>query len=227
LAISDRGYTLAATPTLFEPGRQQGFGVRILDRDGQEVRDLEEQHGTRMHLIVVRRDMSHYQHLHPSPSEGGAWSVPLTLPEPGIYRAFVDFAVGGEALTLGVDLTAPGNIEFVRLPDPTATSRAEGDYEVTMEAEVQRGETEGRLGFRVRRGGEDVEDLEPYLGALGHLVALREGDLAYLHVHPTGGKGSRIEFHASFPSLGRYRLFLQFAHQGSVRTAAFTVEANL
>jgi hypothetical protein len=58
----------------------------------------------------------------------------------------------------------------------------------------------------------------------GRLLALREGDLAYLHVHPTGGRGSRIEFHASFPSLDRYRLFLQFAHQGSVRTAAFTVE---
>ena len=83
------------------------------------------------------------------------------------------------------------------------------------------------LHFRVSREGQDVEGLEPYLGAMGHLVALREGDLAYLHVHPTGGSGSRIDFRAVFPSVGRYRLFLQFAHEGQVRTAAFTLEAEI
>ena len=69
-------------------------------------------------------------------------------------------------------------------------------------------------------------DLEPYLGALGHLVALREGDLAFLHVHPEAeeGSGPRVAFRAVFPSAGRYRLFLQFAHANGVHTAAFTVE---
>jgi hypothetical protein len=82
------------------------------------------------------------------------------------------------------------------------------------------------LVFGVSREGRPVEDLEPYLGALGHLVALREGDLAFLHVHPEteNGSGPRIAFRAAFPSQGRYRLFLQFAHAGAVQTAAFTVE---
>ena len=69
----------------------------------------------------------------------------------------------------------------------------------------------------VTRDGAPVET-EPYLGAGGHLVALREGDLAFLHVHPTEGLG----FMATFPSAGRYRLFLQFVHAGQVRTVAFT-----
>ena len=65
--------------------------------------------------------------------------------------------------------------------------------------------------------------VEPYLGAGGHLVALREGDLAYLHVHPTGGPGSGpVSFMTEFPTEGRYRLFLQFKHEGKVHTAAFT-----
>lgn len=34
-----------------------------------------------------------------------------------------------------------------------------------------------------------VTDLKPYVGAFGHLVALRAGDLAYLHVHPDGAPG--------------------------------------
>ena len=109
---------------------------------------------------------------------------------------------------------------------PTNTAYAEDGYEVVLDAGTPTVGAESALGFRVRRGGEDVEDLEPYLGALGHLVALREGDLAYLHVHPTGGTGTRIGFRAAFPSLDRYRLFQQFAHERQVRTADFTVEVR-
>jgi hypothetical protein len=224
LSVSAGGYTLKATPTVFEVGREEAFGVRIVDRAGREVRDLDEQHEQLMHLIVVRRDLAHYQHLHPSLDEDGSWSVPLTLPEPGVYRAFVDFSVSGEPLTLGVDLTAPGDLRFEPLPGPTNTLRVEGGYEVVLETEKPTADTGSLLRFRIKGGGREVEDLEPYLGALGHLVALREGDLAYLHVHPAGGVGGQIEFHTEFPSQGRYRLFLQFAHAGVVRTAAFTVE---
>jgi hypothetical protein len=224
LSVSAGGYTLKAMPTVFGVGREEAFRVRILDRAGREVRNLDEQHEQLMHLIVVRRDLTHYQHLHPSLDEGGSWSVPLTLPEPGVYRAFVDFSVNGEPLTLGVDLTAPGDSRVEPLPSPTNAVRIEGGYEVELEAETPTADTGSLLRFRIKRGGREVEDLEPYLGALGHLVALREGDLAYLHVHPTGGAGAKIEFHTEFPSQGRYRLFVQFAHAGVVRTAAFTVE---
>ena len=63
--------------------------------------------------------------------------------------------------------------------------------------------------------------VEDHLGAKGHLVALREGDLAFLHVHPDE---DALRFMAEFPSAGRYRLFLQFRHAGSVHTAALTQE---
>ncbi len=83
------------------------------------------------------------------------------------------------------------------------------------------------------RDGEAVADLQPYLGAYGHLVALRSGDLAYLHVHPDGtpgdGKtqpGPEVVFYAAVPSAGTYHLFLDFRHEGIVRTAAFTVSTG-
>lgn len=228
LAVSARGYTLEATPTVFEAGREEAFEMRILNSEGRAVRDFDEQHEVRMHLIVIRRDLMYYQHLHPSLGADGTWLVSLTLPEPGVYRAFADFAIDGEPLTLGVDLTAPGDYEPGPLPAPTGTARAD-DYEVALEAGVVAAGTEAMLVFRITRGGQVVVDLEPYLGALGHLVVLREGDLAYLHVHPVDASGtadsasrSRITFHARFPSMGRYRLFLQFAHEGLVHTADFT-----
>jgi hypothetical protein len=153
----------------------------------------------------------------------GAWSVPLVLPEPGVYRAFADFSAGGESLTLGADLHVPGEIEVASLPDPTSLARVDG-YEVELDAGSLTAGVVSSLTFRIAQEDRDVEGLDPYLGALGHLVALREGDLAFLHVHPTGGVGGRVTFHAVFPSMGFYKLFLQFAHEGRVRTVDFTTE---
>lgn len=225
LTISAAGYTLDIGSKAFEAGREETFEFRILDQSGRAVRDFDEQHGERMHLIVVRRDLDHYQHLHPSLGADGTWSIALALPEPGVYRAFADFSLGGGALTLGADLTVPGNLEFTQLPDPTSVVRTE-DYEVELNTEALAAGVESSLAFRITSSGRDVEQLDPYLGALGHLVALREGDLAFLHVHPTGGAGAHLTFHAVFPSIGRYRMFLQFAHKGRVRTVPFTVEVS-
>ncbi len=230
LAASAAGLTLEVSWAPEERGGDEEVGtleVGILDRSGRAVREFAEQHERDMHLMVVRRDLSHYQHLHPTMGADGTWTTPLTLPGPGVYRVFADFVAGGEALTLGKDLTVPGDYEPAPLPDPAGVARVEG-YEVALD--VGDAANGGRaLVFRVNRGGRPVEDLEPYLGALGHLVALREGDLAFLHVHPQdhagdGARGPEVSFHATFPSEGRYRLFLQFAHAGRVRTAAFTVE---
>jgi uncharacterized membrane protein YgcG len=89
------------------------------------------------------------------------------------------------------------------------------------------------LTMHVSKNGRPVTDLEPYLAAFGHLVMLRDGDMAYIHVHPDGhpgdGKtapGPEIVFFAEAPSYGQYRLFLDFQHQGKVRTAEFTVNVE-
>jgi hypothetical protein len=226
LASSADGLTLetAWVPSSNDEGRSGTLKFRILGLDGQAVRDFDEQHDRAMHLMVVRRDLTHYRHLHPSMSADGTWSATLIFPEPGVYRVFADFATVGRSFTLGTDLDVPGRYEPAPLPAPTDAVRIDG-YEVVLDAEVL-AEGDASLLFGVYREGRPAEDLEPYLGALGHLVALREGDLAFLHVHPEAGEGSgpQIAFRATFPSEGRYRLFLQFAHEGRVHTVAFTVE---
>ena len=60
-------------------------------------------------------------------------------------------------------------------------------------------------------------------------MALRDGDLAYLHVHPEASTsaGPRIVFYADVPSDGNYALFLDFQHGGTVHTAQFTARAGL
>lgn len=89
------------------------------------------------------------------------------------------------------------------------------------------------LTLAVSRDGRPVTDLQPYLAAYGHLVALRVGDLGYLHVHPEGEPGDgvtepgpEITFAATAPTAGTYRLYLDFQHNDTVRTAEFTVRTG-
>ena len=84
------------------------------------------------------------------------------------------------------------------------------------------------LTFEVQRNGEAISELAPYLGARGHLVALREGDLAYLHVHPieTDAESGIVEFRARFPTRGRYRLFLQARPKGELITTSFDMRID-
>jgi hypothetical protein len=145
---------------------------------------------------------------------------------PGAYRAFADFSVDGEQETLAGDVFVNGG-EFEARPFPVPTDLdTTNGYEVRLRAGDLRAGEHSALGFEVRRGGEEVDDLAPYLGAKGHLVALREGDLAFLHVHPEEEQGApnEIAFEATFPTAGRYRLYLQLKHDGVVQTAQLTVE---
>jgi hypothetical protein len=190
------------------------------------------EHDKRMHLIVVRRDLSGFRHVHPGMDPDGTWRVASPLGEPGSWRAFADFKpTGAEALTLGVDVAVPGPFTPRPLPASAATATVDG-YTVTLDGTLEPGRT-SRLTLSVSRDGVPVTDLQPYLGAYGHLVALRDGDLAYLHVHPDGVPGDgttkpgpQVTFQAEVPSAGTYRLFLDFQHAGTVRTAEFTAVAG-
>lgn len=147
----------------------------------------------------------------------------------GDYRVFADFTPAGANtgdLTLGADLAVSGPYRAAKLPKPARTALVDG-YTVSLNGNL-RPDVPERLTFTVRKGGRPVTDLQPYLGAYGHLVALRAGDLAHLHVHPEGSTkpGPGVSFTATAPGSATYRLFLDFKHDGTVRTAAFTVPSG-
>jgi hypothetical protein len=222
LTASAGGLTLELETTRMAPGERGELRFQVVGEDGAAVRDFEVEHEKRLHLILARRDLTGFQHLHPRMSPDGTWSAPVTIPEPGDYRVFADFKHEGENQTLARDLTVSGTPREEPLPAPASTAVTATGYRVQLEAEQTRAGQPAELSFQVTRGGEEVA-VEDYLGAKGHLVALRAGDLAYLHTHPAGeGHGDAIGFETEFPSEGRYRLFLQFKHDGEVHTAAFT-----
>ena len=230
LMTSQDGYTLALTDSRAEPGDAVPVTFTITGPDGAPVTSYDVQHEKQLHLIAVRRDFTGFQHVHPTLADG-IWSTDLAL-TPGTWRLFADFkATGGEALTLGADLAVDGDFEAAPPGQESRTATVDG-YQVTLDGDLTAG-ADAKLTLSVSKDGEPVTDLQPYLGAYGHLVALRGGDLAYLHVHPDGEPGDGttqpgpdVVFHTAVPSAGTYHLYLDFQHDGVVRTAQFTVTAQ-
>lgn len=235
LMVSDRGYTLRLAQTALPAGPETPLTFQVLGEDGEPVTSYERSHDQDLHLIAVRRDTTGFQHVHPQREPDGTWSVPLDLTG-GTWRVFADFVPAqgdatGDTLVLGADLAVAGDHQPVALPAPSATAEVDG-YTVALDGDLVPGQ-ESELTLSVARDGQPVTDLQPYLAAYGHLVALRVGDLAYLHVHPAGapGDGSTapgpdITFFATAPTAGDYRLFLDFRHDDVVRTAELTVRAD-
>jgi hypothetical protein len=229
LMVSEEGYTLSLDRDAVPAGAAVPVSFRVLGPDGHPVTAYDESHDEDLHLVAVRRDLSGFQHVHPTLGSDGVWSIPLGL-TPGSWRLFADFvpSADGENRILGADLAVAGEHVPAPLPAPSTTAEVDG-YTVSLAGELVPGR-ESELTLSVSREGRPVTDLQPYLGAYGHLVVLRDGDLAYLHVHPAGEPGDAgvepgpdVEFATTPPSAGTYRLFLDFKHGSVVRTAAFTV----
>jgi hypothetical protein len=221
LSVVSSGHRLALNQTVVASGAPTSFEFQIVDDAGSAVVNFEDLHERPLHLIVVSRNLVDYLHLHPTMDASGTWAADLPALSPGSYRVFAEFQSTDSAnLTLGADVSVAGYTRPVELPAPSGVDTVDG-YDVALSGQPAIGDSE--LTFTVSRNGEQVVT-DPYLGAAGHLVAIREGDLAYLHVHPhESGGGAAVTFTGNFPSAGTFRLFFDFSHDDSVHTAAYTV----
>jgi len=228
LSVNRDGYTLVLAGDELAADTQSELAFVITGPDGEAVNDFEVAHDKELHLVMVSRDLVGYAHIHPERDEDGTWRVGVPPLSAGSYRVFADFVpAGASGVVLGADLAVTGELGPADLPEPSPTATVD-DYTVTFDGELVAG-TESDLTLTVERNGEPVTDLDPYLGSLGHLVAIRDGDMAYLHVHPIeeadGPGGPEIGFAVEVPTAATYRLFLDFSHGGAVRTAATTFVA--
>jgi len=233
LSIEAGGYSLSPVAAPAAVGEQGELSFSVLDETGAPLLEYTEEHEKDLHLIVVRSDGSQFRHVHPEIDESGTWSIPWTWDEAGTYRVFTDLIPGTE--TSGVTLTrtieVAGDFTPVATQDEVREARA-GDFDVRLAGDLAAGGS-STLTLEVTRDGQPVTTMQPYLGAFGHLVALRDGDLAYLHVHPEGAapeagqvSGPTVEFATEAPTPGRYLLYFDFQVDGEVHSASFVLSAE-
>lgn len=233
LSLTSGGYTLTGLNAPTQAGEPGQIELAVLDTDGQPLTDVDIAHERPMHLITVRADGSHFQHLHPELDEGGRWRAEVTWPEAGTYRVFADVtpSATGTALTLSGQVQVSGDFTAAGPRVPTTmwvqdgyVAQISGDWTASAESSVT---------VAISKDGAPVTTLDPYLGAYGHLVVLRQDDLAYLHAHPSGAEppdavtlgGPEVPFDVQVPSPGRYLLYFDFSDGGTVHTASFVLDA--
>jgi hypothetical protein len=229
---AQNGYLLSRVAAPGAVDRVGQLSFRILDASGTGVTRFATSHEKQMHLIVVRTDGTRFRHVHPTMDDDGTWSLPWSWTSAGTYRVYADFLPETDAAVETITLTRTVDVagRFTpAAPAPVSTATVSG-YRVELRGEVTPG-SGSALTFVVSRDGSPVTDLQPYLGAFGHLVALREGDLAFLHVHPEGDEpaagdesGPEVGFLAEAPTPGRYLLYLDFKVDGEVHSARFVVD---
>lgn len=233
VTLAGGGYQLGPVHAPAEADSAGTLSFTINDAGGRPLRDYATSHEKDLHLIVVRTDGSEFRHVHPMRTPDGTWTIPWTWKAAGTYRVFADFVPSGgtTSLTLTRTVEVAGTVAPAAETAEARTAHVDG-FEVTIAGDL-RGGASSELTISVAENGAPVTTLQPYLGAFGHLVVLRDGDLDYLHVHPEGAdpqpgqlSGPAVRFAAEAPSSGRYLLYFDFQVDGAVHTAEFVLPAS-
>ncbi|MFW2514499.1 heavy-metal-associated domain-containing protein [Demequina sp. SO4-13] len=228
------GYLLSPITAPGAVDQSGTLSFRIFDMDGNVVTRFAISHEKELHLIVVRSDGTQFRHVHPTMDTDGTWSLPWDWAAAGTYRVYTDFASDANGAADAITLTNTVEVagQFTPVTSAPTKDATVGGYTVKLTGDAVAGSS-SKLTFAVSKDGKPVVNLEPYLGAFGHLVALREGDLAFLHVHPEGDEpmvneesGPEIGFLAEMPTPGRYLLYLDFQVNGKVHSAPLVVDTT-
>jgi hypothetical protein len=252
VAQSHRGYDVEVTSDTSNvlPGKSTTITYQIKNDKGEIVKNYDVVHEKNMHFIAVRKDLTNFQHLHPTFDEtSGEFSIDVTFPENGLYRIFPDFTPSDEnpqklPVTVSEDISVGDAQSYTAMdisPD-TVQTKSYGSYEVntTFSAQAKK-QQEITYTLNIKNNGQPVTNLETYLGALGHSVILKEGSLDFIHTHAIEGgaehgeysssqtstsTGPEVSFATNFPESGLYRIYTQFQHKGKVQTVEYTVDVQ-
>ncbi|QJD82758.1 hypothetical protein [Cohnella herbarum] len=206
--------------------------VQIQDTDGKAIEDFDINHEKKLHLIAVSKDLSYFDHIHPEYKGNGQFEITTAFPSGGDYKLFADYIpTGGSATTKSEWIKVEGRAaEQVPIEPSDEHSVIVDGVEISLVNNHPEAGKEMMLNFKLSdaKSKEPITDLEPYLGAVGHVVILSEDTEQYLHVHPMEekAKGPDAKFMTTFPNTGVYKIWGQFQRNGKTFISPFVVEVK-
>lgn len=210
-------------------GMKKLIRLEIKKKDGGKIDEFEVNHEKLLHLMVVSKDLSYFNHIHPDYKGNGVFEIANDFPAGGEYRLIADFKpAGGDSMT---------KMEWVRIegesakpipivPDTSLDKTFDGKrVKLVMDQPAAGKELTLKFTFADAATSQPITDLQPYLGAIGHVVVLTQDGEQYLHVHAEEGQGTGPDavFEASFPKSGVYKIWGQFQRDNQVFTASYVV----
>ncbi len=213
-------------------GENTTIRIHIQDEKGKPVEDFDINHEKLLHLIVVSKDLSYFDHIHPEYKGGGEFEITTSFPAGGEYKLIADYVpTGGGKTTQTEWIKVEGtSADAVPLQPDRNHSKIVDGVQVTLQNDHPQAGQDFELNFILAdaKTKKPVTDLEPYLGAVGHVVILSEDTEDYLHVHPMEekAKGPEARFVTNFPSKGLYKIWAQFQRNGKLLTVPFVIEVE-
>ncbi len=203
----------------------------VPDAGGKPVKAFAVAHDAKVHFVLIRQGLDTFAHLHPEiDAATGVMSAEYTFPTGGVYHLFADYQEPG-----GMPVTATARVEVGGDAPPAAGLKPDvpgllaGD-KVTAKVTVEGAKAgpEAKVRFEVLDGDKPATDLEPYMGAMGHLVVASADGERYVHAHPDEKSEAKnvVTFGAAFPSPGVYKGWGQFKRAGQVRVMPFVVRID-
>lgn len=224
-----RKLVVGTAPAHPRAGAMTKLVLQIQDDDGTPIKRFEMLHEQLVHLIVVRDGLDEFAHLHPEVDEMGMITTEFAFSKSGKHRLFADHQPQGKSAGVASgELVVAGDDEPAeRLMPNTSPVVAVGEFRAHVT--INSGDPETMMRFHLADGvGRTVDDLQPYLGAMGHLVIISADGSEYVHAHPLSEAQSApegvVEFAAHFPESGIYKAWGQFRRHNSILTVPFVME---
>jgi hypothetical protein len=198
--------------------------------DGQMVKDFDVVHDAKLHLIVVRDGLDRFAHIHPDIDAAGHATVRHTFPTGGKYHLFADYQPrGGSPAVAVAEVQVAGESPPAPALAPNAPGTVTGDgLTARVAVEGAKPGAEATIRFELSDAAGPVNDLELYMGALGHLNVVSADAKQFVHSHPSPGGGAKniVSFQAHFPAAGVYKGWGQFKRAGRVHVVPFVVKVG-
>jgi hypothetical protein len=219
-------------PATVTTGKPTTLKMMIHAPDGKMLKDFAVVHEQKIHLIIIRDGLDQFAHIHPEIDTTGNITATYTFPTGGTYRLYADHQpIGGSPATAMAEVKVAGDAPAIPSLKPDVPGKVKGDG-LDAKVSIVRPKTAGEITiqFEVMDPlGTAATDLQPYMGAMGHLVVVSQDGRLYVHSHPMDEKKANtnvVNFMAHFPQPGLYKGWGQFKRQGQVHIVPFVLQVE-
>jgi hypothetical protein len=222
---------LTSSPQTIEAGKPATLSFTPKNKDNTSVAvPLDVEHEKKIHLIIVSEDLSWFNHIHPEYQADGSYTVTETFPNGGNYILYADYKPSGSAHQLEkINVQVQGKSVAAKTYTTIQNSANSSPFTVTLKPDDGKFISNKAIHFDgvFTQNGKsfDVNQLQNYLGAKGHMVAINTETKEYVHLHPEV-EGTILNFHTTFEKAATYRVWLQFMAEGKLHTTDFFIKVE-
>jgi hypothetical protein len=203
--LDKMGITATVTPDALVKGQERAFTVKLSKADMPvSLAALEERHTQKIHLLVVDESLVDYHHVHPvAGADAGSYNFSFMPQSDHNYVVYADVKLlnnGAQMIPVKLKGAAPCAQDCTDRTAALKASTAGVTGKVTFaDAAIKAGTP---VNAEVELTGEDgkpLQDLEPVMGAYGHIVGFYEGLTDVAHMHPMGKEPSKDSDRSASP----------------------------